>query len=91
MQVIKNGISILDARGNKFYAGVYKNDKLVGKIKIMTPEQISKLATKNKLQVFKDYEDKDNLIFENLFFHLKDFKKVSPTELKSLYIKKPLE
>jgi tRNA threonylcarbamoyl adenosine modification protein YeaZ len=74
LQTKGNDISILDAKGSKYYVGIYKNNKLVGKVKILSIDEIELIKNKSKLDVSKDFEGID--IFKQLFFHIKDFKKV---------------
>jgi tRNA A37 threonylcarbamoyladenosine modification protein TsaB len=81
----KNTISILDARSSKYYTCTY-NDKVVKEnITLKSMQEIQKLADKNKHEIVKDYDGVD--IFNNLFQHINNFKKVNVDDLKPLYIK----
>jgi tRNA A37 threonylcarbamoyladenosine modification protein TsaB len=85
LQVISSGISILDARGNKFYTGFFKNNKKIGEYKILDLDQINKFSRTKKMSIIKDYESAN--VFENLIIHLKDFKKLENDNIKPMYIK----
>jgi tRNA A37 threonylcarbamoyladenosine modification protein TsaB len=79
----------LDAKSSKYYTGVYKHNKLEGKIKMMSLEEITKLSKEKKLEVYKDYENVN--ISHHVLLHLNDFKKISNiNELEPLYIKDPV-
>ncbi|MDR0985326.1 MAG: tRNA (adenosine(37)-N6)-threonylcarbamoyltransferase complex dimerization subunit type 1 TsaB [Mycoplasmataceae bacterium] len=81
---VPNGTSLLDARGNKYFCGIYKNNKLVSKLKIINLRKVK--SCKN---IYKNYENID--IFNNLIYHMKDFRKVKDiNNLSPLYIKQPV-
>ncbi|GMO14802.1 MAG: hypothetical protein Ta2E_05360 [Mycoplasmoidaceae bacterium] len=88
LQTQNDGVSILDARGSKFFTGIYKKNKLIGPIKMLSFDDAQKLALKEKIPLYKDYEDID--IFSRMFFHINDFVKTDINTLKPLYVKEPL-
>jgi tRNA threonylcarbamoyl adenosine modification protein YeaZ len=86
----ENQISILDAKGGKFYTSVYKKNSLIGEIELKNEKEILEIANNDKLDIIKDNEGIN--IFENFFFHLKnnDFISSSCERLKPLYVKKAI-
>jgi tRNA A37 threonylcarbamoyladenosine modification protein TsaB len=79
----------LDAKSSKYYTGIYKHNKLEGKIKMMSLEEITKLSKEKKLEIYKDYENIN--INHHVLLHLNDFEKISNIkELEPLYIKDPV-
>jgi tRNA threonylcarbamoyl adenosine modification protein YeaZ len=89
LQATSNCISILDAKGNKFYTAVFKNNKQVGRVSLKTLNDIEKLAEKYKLPIIQDFHKVN--IFENIFLNINNFKLCKNTiRLRPLYIKKPI-
>jgi tRNA A37 threonylcarbamoyladenosine modification protein TsaB len=91
LQLPKNsGISLLDAKGNNFYLGIYKNNKPIKKPTMITGDQAKTIISKHKkADVFIQYKSVN--VFDNLLFHLKHFKLVKNIDnLIPLYIKKPV-
>jgi hypothetical protein len=86
----KSGISVLDARGDKIYVSVVKNNKIVVKPKIINVFELNNLIIKYKqLKIYKYFENSD--VFKNLLFHLDDFCLVDDiNKLQPLYIKVPI-
>jgi tRNA A37 threonylcarbamoyladenosine modification protein TsaB len=81
----KDGISLLDARGEKYYLGIFKNNKKIEEFKIISSEEIKKI---NKNKICIDYKNIN--IFNNLLLHIKNFKIIKPSTLLPLYIKPPI-
>lgn len=83
-----DGISVLDARGNKEYYAVYK--KGIGITKLTENTDFEKVCQENlDLPLYKNYENMD--IFESLINNLDNFEQVKKIEnLEPLYIKKPV-
>lgn len=90
LQVPYNGISILDARGDKFYTGVFKESQRIGEYKILTMDEINKLSIVNELQIYKDYNDNLSNIFDKVLILIDDFVETDASNLSPLYIKQPL-
>ncbi|MDR3163832.1 MAG: tRNA (adenosine(37)-N6)-threonylcarbamoyltransferase complex dimerization subunit type 1 TsaB [Mycoplasmataceae bacterium] len=84
----KDGISIIDAHGQMVFVAVYKNNRLQFKPQLMSSKDINKIIDKYPSRVFKYYE---NINIVHLFaFHYQHFKLINPSQLKPLYIKKPV-
>lgn len=83
-----NGISVLDARGDKEYCCVYKNG--VGIIQLLDNKTFEELCKINSdLPLYKDYSNVD--IQYCLLNNLDNFVEISNIEeLKPLYIKEPI-
>ncbi|WP_033159787.1 tRNA (adenosine(37)-N6)-threonylcarbamoyltransferase complex dimerization subunit type 1 TsaB [Mycoplasmoides alvi] len=81
-----NGISVLDARGNKEYCCVYKNN--VGTIKILENTKFEEICKNNlDLPLYKNYSNVN--ISECLLNNLENFIEIDNIfELKPLYVKK---
>jgi tRNA threonylcarbamoyl adenosine modification protein YeaZ len=86
----KNGISILDARGNNYFVSVYENNKLLIPPKMISNTELKSLTKKHhKLSIYSLYEHVN--IFDNLLNHFKEFKIFKDiNKLTPLYIKKAL-
>jgi tRNA A37 threonylcarbamoyladenosine modification protein TsaB len=84
------GLSVLDARGDLVFIALYKNNKCLIKPKMINEQKAEALVKKyQNYGVYIQYKSVD--IFNNLIFHLKNFRKViSINKLEPLYIKKPL-
>jgi tRNA A37 threonylcarbamoyladenosine modification protein TsaB len=82
-----NGVSLLDAKGNNFYFGMYKNNKPISKPTMIDGTQAESLVKKHRNKdIFIQYKSVD--VFDNLVFHLQNFKLVKNIDaLTPLYIK----
>lgn len=89
-----NGISIIDAKSNRSYVCVYKNNKCLVKPKIVLNSELVKIKPKYKsLKIYENYEKVN--VFENLlnltniFKKVNNFQDITPTYLKAaIYDKK---
>jgi len=82
-------VSILDARGQKFFVGVYENGKPLIEEQLMTQTELDTLKAKYLFPIVADYQDLD---FAKNFLELKenfelinDYKNLLP-----VYLKKPV-
>ncbi|MDR0674962.1 MAG: tRNA (adenosine(37)-N6)-threonylcarbamoyltransferase complex dimerization subunit type 1 TsaB [Mycoplasmataceae bacterium] len=84
------GLSILDARSDSIFLASYNHNKCLTQPNMMKEKAAESLMKKyQNHNVFIQYKSVD--IFNNVIYHLKNFKKVNDVnELKPLYIKKPL-
>jgi tRNA A37 threonylcarbamoyladenosine modification protein TsaB len=83
-----SGISLLDARGNQVYVSIYKNHKQLLKPHLMPLTKANQLIQKYHLPVYKFYQQVK--VRTNFYFHYKEFKLTSPTQLVPFYIKPPV-
>lgn len=85
-----SGLSILDARGDLVYVSAYQNNKCLIKPQVMKVAEAELLIPQYKyLSVYIQYKSAD--IFNNLIYHISNFKKVTNIhKLHPLYIKQPL-
>ncbi|WP_036448640.1 tRNA (adenosine(37)-N6)-threonylcarbamoyltransferase complex dimerization subunit type 1 TsaB [Mycoplasmoides pirum] len=83
----ENGISVIDARGDKEYYALYKNN--IGKVELITNEKFEIICKDNPdLPLYKNYENVD--IVECLINNLNNFQEISNvSELEPIYIKDP--
>jgi tRNA threonylcarbamoyl adenosine modification protein YeaZ len=84
------GISILDAKNNKFYAAIYQQNTKKIYQDVLTQEQVDQLCKNtHNLPIQKTYNQKN--IFGNVIKHFRDFQKIKDIiKLSPLYIKKPV-
>ncbi|MDR0857040.1 MAG: tRNA (adenosine(37)-N6)-threonylcarbamoyltransferase complex dimerization subunit type 1 TsaB [Mycoplasmataceae bacterium] len=87
LQVVGDGISLLDARGQNFYHAEYKGETVIVEPEMIPKDEADKLIA-SKAKKFIDYENVD--IFDNLLKSLQLFKKISVSDLNPLYIKAPV-
>jgi tRNA threonylcarbamoyl adenosine modification protein YeaZ len=85
-----HGVSLLDAKGGNFYLGIYKNNKPIQKLTMVCGGKAKIIMDKyDKHDIFIQYKSVN--VFDNLLFHLKQFKLIKNIEnLIPLYIKKPV-
>ncbi|MDR2636462.1 MAG: tRNA (adenosine(37)-N6)-threonylcarbamoyltransferase complex dimerization subunit type 1 TsaB [Mycoplasmataceae bacterium] len=77
LQATNECVSILDARGNKFYTAIFLNNKQIKPTTIIDYPSIEKLANLYKIKIIQDYHKID--IFQNLINRIEYFKKVDKT------------
>ncbi|MCQ3908599.1 MAG: hypothetical protein MJ200_03515 [Mycoplasmoidaceae bacterium] len=83
-----NGISVIDAKSNKLYLAVYKNEKEIVKPCLIDKKDLAKFKKKYKLPLIQDQTDN---MYDNFLKHSKSFKKVQDIKyLEPLYLKKPV-
>lgn len=82
-----SGISVIDAKSNKWYMCVIKNSKYIIKPKLITNDELKKTITKyEKLHIYKNFNDTN--VFNNLLLLYKKFTLLTSIKnLKPLYIK----
>jgi len=82
-------ISVLDARGQKFFVGVYENGKPLIEEQLVTQEELDAIKAKYQFNVVADYQEldfaKNFLALKDSFELIKDYKNLLP-----LYLKKPV-
>lgn len=84
-----NAISVIDAKSNKLYLAVYRNQKEVVKPCLIDKDDLTKWQKKySSLPLIQDQTDK---MYDNFLKHIKGFKKVQDIKhLEPLYLKKPV-
>jgi tRNA A37 threonylcarbamoyladenosine modification protein TsaB len=85
-----HGVSLLDAKGNNFYLGIYKNNKPIRPLGMISGEKVKTIIHKYpKQDIFIQYKSVN--VFDNLLFHLEHFQIVKNIDnLIPLYIKEPV-
>lgn len=84
-----NGISVIDAKSNKLYLAVYKNEKELVKPCLINAKDLAKYKKKYKLPLIQNQTDS---MYDNFLKHTKSFKKVQDIEyLEPLYLKNPIQ
>ncbi|XQP56004.1 MAG: tRNA (adenosine(37)-N6)-threonylcarbamoyltransferase complex dimerization subunit type 1 TsaB [Mycoplasmoidaceae bacterium] len=85
-----NGISVIDAKSNKLYLAVYKNEKEIVKPCLINQKDLTKYTKKySHLPLIKD---QTNNMYDNFLKHTKSFKKVQDIKyLEPLYLKNPIQ
>lgn len=80
-------ISLLDARSNKWFCGVYDNKKVIKEFYLIDENTLNELQKKySDYKLVKDYNDVDFKV--NLLKTLSEFKKVdSVNEITPVYVK----
>ncbi len=87
----KNGIGLVDAKGQKSFIGVYKNNKVLLEPQLVLNSELKHIYDKyHDLKVFD--ESKVNDIYINHFFNLvDDIKEIKdPIDIEPLYLKSPV-
>jgi tRNA threonylcarbamoyladenosine biosynthesis protein TsaB len=86
---LKKGISILDARGHKFYLGVYNQGKVIETEQVVTEDQLPGLIAKYTSQGYEVFQDYQQLDYRQNFLSLQShFKLVTDVEdIAPLYVK----
>ncbi|MDR2654276.1 MAG: tRNA (adenosine(37)-N6)-threonylcarbamoyltransferase complex dimerization subunit type 1 TsaB [Mycoplasmataceae bacterium] len=87
LQKNNNSLSIIDAKGKKFYTALYINNELKQPIGIKTMDEISSIAKELNIPIYKNYENVD--IFANFFLNKSDFS-LTNLPFDPLYIKNPI-
>ncbi|XQP55368.1 MAG: tRNA (adenosine(37)-N6)-threonylcarbamoyltransferase complex dimerization subunit type 1 TsaB [Mycoplasmoidaceae bacterium] len=83
-----NGISVIDAKSNKLYLAVYKNEKEIIKPCLIDKKDLAKYKKKYKLPLI---QDQTNDMYDNFLKHSRSFKKVQDIKyLEPLYLKNPV-
>lgn len=84
---IQKAISLLDARSNKSYCGIYDNQKIIKEPFLLDNTDLSKLE--NKYKNFKIISNYENIDFKkNVITLINNFQKVKNTsEIIPIYIK----
>ncbi len=85
------GISIIDAKSNKKFIGIYDKYKIIIKPKIVLNKDANILCNRfKKYHIFNDYRNID--FFERLEQHLNKFNSIKDlNKLEPLYLKNPVE
>ena len=85
------GISIIDAKSNKKFIGIYDKYKIIIKPKIVLNKDANILCNRfKKYRIFNDYRNID--FFERLEQHLNKFNSIKDlNKLEPLYLKNPVE
>ncbi|MCQ3907877.1 MAG: hypothetical protein MJ219_04090 [Mycoplasmoidaceae bacterium] len=84
-----NGISVIDAKSNKLYLAVYKQEKEIVKPCLIDKKDLTKY--KKKYPNLPLIIDQTNTMYDNFLKHSKSFKKVQDIKyLEPLYLKNPV-
>ena len=84
----KNSISVIDAKSDKSYIAIYKNNKEILKPTIFLNTELEKIISN-----YKDAAtvcNKTDESYDNFLLHKKHFKLINTKDLQPLYIKLPL-
>ncbi len=84
-----NAISVIDAKSNKLYLAIYKNEKEIVAPTLIEAKDLSKY--RKKYRSLPLVKDQTNSMYDNFLKHTKSFKKVQDIEyLEPLYLKNPV-
>lgn len=84
-----SGISLIDAKSQKYYLSIYKNNELIQQPIIISASQIDEY--KNKFSELKIFIDCTSTMYDNFLIHKNQFIQLKKEQkLQPLYIKPPL-